>query len=1547
MFYSPSREANVDRTNKEFKFTETGKTIMNKLLQTKFGPRNRRGVTLLFVLTLIVLFLLMGTSFMLIANQFRRSAVVMGNIKVRRDDARSLVSRAFYDVFRGVPLDDTTSPLRGHSILEDMYGYGLLGNVDSVAPVPGTNQIYRLTMQQPGVRRMLDDGPITLAETDHQYSGHLITFTSGPSAGTTCQVVAYEYNPTTLVSTFYLRPAWRDNSELAATLLQANAGDSLVMNGRPFSGTGAGGFNPGAPPNQPALGDQALLPNRIGETRLQFRDNYLGANGGWNFRSVNEDYDAPDYQNMFLAGLDDAGIVRIPSFHRDSLHQFHGNPPPPHQSVFDAFNTGVGTLRVDNTGDGNDDGIWIDIGLPMQTDVKGRVYRPLVSYTVLDLDANLNLNFHGNPTQLDPDLFVSIRDPLAGGMGSLPGRTGRGHGVAEISLETFANSCTPPLDPFFASNIMRGNAQYPGRYGFSPADSVPGVVGIRDEIFPGLKFAAIPNPGSLTGNAYATAADLQGRFNMGVSVNSPVLFGVPLGMPVVDVISSPLVEGLDIAYEADITSSPYTPVFTGTAKDVHFSAKELEGVLRHGAPDANTLPRRLVELIGPGFVDAARHLVTTDSFEVPAPPQHVVALLNQKLTIADPIQRNNHINFYLAPEMLRGGKLNLNRSFDTYAGSGIDERIELARHLYILFLVLFEDRIVGVDYNRDGNVDVLDRRAFCYDMAQWAVNIVDFRDTDSIMTGFEFPFNPWAGWENVGFGLEVNNDLNTPVDPSYGGVVWGCERPELLITESYVHHDKRTEDTPENQTVADGDVDYDSALVPNAAAFFELYAPWVYSTSATANTDNETPSSLYDGFNNLNIARTAPNGDPVWRLVATRKDIEKFYDLDDPFVTRAASDLERIVYFTQPAGAGPEFRGLNVYYPTVNPPSIPRGGFAVVGSSGVLGTDPVSGATEHRTYLGRRAVGNPLDPAELNQTRRICLQPADNILKVWNWDVINSVMIEETRNCIAIPIGMNNLATGPVPRSLGLSDPVEGYAIPGVRELAPIADGFRFVDGGGADLTIGTPVDKLMQSPGDWELFIQKTGLLTSNPLISPPGFRAVHLQRLANPDLPHNAISNPYLTVDVHGVDLLSFNGLEAPGSGDPDEDLLDIECTSFERGEGLLAEPMVLWREDVDGAVNVVPMNTPVLADVHHFPHNLSDSLGTINYVYQQDFSNSGNTLSFPWLTWNNRPYESHLELASVPMFRSSLMLCKFTINDTRDRFSPPDAEDPSNGRLWFASNFGHLPNFYGDTATPGGFESLNLQRFLDYVEVPSRFLGAETFFDSTPFNNVAGYALGLNYPNNAVSNMRYPGKINLNTIREETYNALMGGYAADLPWPVFAASRSGTAPDLPTDFPWVYRSAEAANYVPPGATPVDLLYTRTGVPPIQRGLTSGPTLFRAQEMGMGDQPLFDFTGAASLAKDPNRSQYFQNEMRQRLGNMVTTRSSVFAIWITVGFFEVDQVTGQVTPVEMLDERFRTQKYRGFYIIDRSIPVACEPGQDHNVDRAVLTESVWEEFR
>ena len=86
----------------------------------------RQGITLLFVISMVVLFLLMGTSFMLVSNDYykaaRRRAVTTTNVR----DSESILDRCFYELVRGPSLFDNSSPLRGHSILADQYGYCLL-----------------------------------------------------------------------------------------------------------------------------------------------------------------------------------------------------------------------------------------------------------------------------------------------------------------------------------------------------------------------------------------------------------------------------------------------------------------------------------------------------------------------------------------------------------------------------------------------------------------------------------------------------------------------------------------------------------------------------------------------------------------------------------------------------------------------------------------------------------------------------------------------------------------------------------------------------------------------------------------------------------------------------------------------------------------------------------------------------------------------------------------------------------------------------------------------------------------------------------------------------------------------------------------------------------------------------------------------------------------------------------------------------------------------------------------------------------------------------
>ena len=83
--------------------------------------------------------------------------------------------------------------------------------------------------------------------------------------------------------------------------------------------------------------------------------------------------------------------------------------------------------------------------------------------------------------------------------------------------------------------------------------------------------------------------------------------------------------------------------------------------------------------------------------------------------------------------------------------------------------------------------------------------------------------------------------------------------------------------------------------------------------------------------------------------------------------------------------------------------------------------------------------------------------------------------------------------------------------------------------------------------------------------------------------------------------------------------------------------------------------------------------------------------------------------------------------------------------------------------------------------------------------------------------------------------------------------------------------------------------------------------------------------------------------------LGGVATNRSSVFAIWVTVGYFEWDNEGNELRNMggggtEYGTETGTVERSRGFFMFDRSIPMAYEPGEDHNVDRGILLQSLIE---
>jgi len=117
--------------------------------------------------------------------------------------------------------------------------------------------------------------------------------------------------------------------------------------------------------------------------------------------------------------------------------------------------------------------------------------------------------------------------------------------------------------------------------------------------------------------------------------------------------------------------------------------------------------------------------------------------------------------------------------------------------------------------------------------------------------------------------------------------------------------------------------------------------------------------------------------------------------------------------------------------------------------------------------------------------------------------------------------------------------------------------------------------------------------------------------------------------------------------------------------------------------------------------------------------------------------------------------------------------------------------------------------------------------------------------------------------------------------------------------------------------------------------------------------------------LYGNTDRNSYFRYQPISRLGSMATTHSNVYAVWVTIGFFEVEEAPprndfatinglplgdpatnalydrvypeGYQLSQEMGSETGEFERLRGFAIVDRTIPVAFEPGEDHNVERAV----------
>ena len=441
-----------------------------------------------------------------------------------------------------------------------------------------------------------------------------------------------------------------------------------------------------------------------------------------------------------------------------------------------------------------------------------------------------------------------------------------------------------------------------------------------------------------------------------------------------------------------------------------------------------------------------------------------------------------------------------------------------------------------------------------------------------------------------------------------------------------------------------------------------------------------------------------------------------------------------------------------------------------------------------------------------------------------------------------------------------------------------------------------------------------------------------------------------------------------------------------TFERGE-LRTIPEksegLIWQTNVAGEIEArVSASVGTAPGGHVLNQPYLNTLGSINDFYTDNFAGMQ---PFASLIWNNRPFANQYELANVPYTSPGWLTRVFNVPVDTFTEKPYEANghagtggtsNPDRGTLLFyieretnfseiseelfktvhpnAFGFTHLLNFAAEDGNTGTPMSDRLHVAMDFLEVPSRFAGTREYVNTEipdltngPADVTAGdpnalddFGYRLSAPFDELSTYRYPGKVNLNTISSQrVWNAVLGSRDPATPGPYATAFNFDAWTASLVDNP--LRPATASNYVTdkvPGTANAGLF--RSEDPERENGQAAATGNLRA-----------DFVpGTQFDAFNTNRNAYFRNGLRQRLAGVATNRSSVFAIWVTVGYFEWDPEMNDFRtdlggdPIEFGTGSGTVQRSRGFFLFDRSIPMAYEPGENHNVDRGILLQSLIE---
>ena len=1649
---------------------------------------NRRGVLLLVVLSMLTLFLLLGAAYIAVARRARMTSRAFANNITATAAAgvaeRKVVDDAFLAVVRGTTSTSAAVPLRtGDDLLGDKYGYqtsradqngatqtesvSIKGKVVDLSLVSQSEALVSLTVT--GLTaNWADPSPQPSPQYAAELNGRVLTFLMPGLNVSTRIIQAWGTTPGTATLIIAAGPTLsgrelteeKINTALAADRsrsINVNNHKNVIVNGREFAGEVGPDSNDSnesydaADQNNPLLAktlyedhddDGTLDPGEdidddaqlsLGQSKATIYA-VADANGDDVLPEVDNDGDGVKESNFIDVGLppivSSSGkqmypraavlVVDMDGRLNANVHGTDAGMEAVQQEQTTSFITatsGGQTVPFGKIPRGSGIGpaeVSLARSQVFHEPDSGSVREQLLKDSAQLKGGRSTLRFSSTPG----DTNAATREiPL---IGSVFGRYGG-------TWDTYIS------DANAGSTLAKPGIKNENDAITHPSDYWRGQIGTQSP-YPALDY--FTNPGR-----YASPSDWKGSLRLWVdpSTGEPVFYKPAWNG------SATLNPLIDDPYEVNLTpTGPRGLPADGNAVDNLFSAAELEGLLRYYDSDSLKLSRRLVALCGN---NAARNrlLVTTESWDTPA----ITGTAWQNVIggpfgayLSNPSNRPFRV---FSPETVQGLQFDINRPFhdantgvsDAYRepndtnnlDRGVERRQEYARQLFCLLVavVRYQKYYADIENNVsppfDLQSDDLDAET-TRELAQFAVNVVDFRDADSVMTPFDFmcpeDLADQNGSANGSLDTEdVNNNgrLDSGEDTNNNGVldtedldgdrildkgfkpdnttwnpnarVWGCERPELLITETHAWHDRRTDDlNVENKVVEASDPpdnDLDQSRRPVGAFFVELMAPQAsqakeydggvadvkgpVNTSESARAEpipeefvDSAGDDRFETTGTIDIGKRTPAAAgvqcPVWRIASVRGDVyggTAFDDtsgaatmkIRDPAAETSAAGVDRVFYFAVPPNSlrnpsdSKDGKQGGIFWSSQAPSQQPtRSKYVVVGTDGPQFDfkDPLRHEDDPEYFA---AAGTSLAYTEQVHLRFDYPKDASQPKQI-------------TPATLSEPIHTGDLT----------ADPYHTIAQALSRSYSfTTGDQGRYDNTYKLDSAYDAPFDSFYSSPsGISDPFLTKDPIEGARrPLLLMNGthanFAVVHLQRLADPYEPHST-DNPYLTVDSMTVDLTVvntevgnrsnvFDETGQTGSdtaGDPQEKLTWLQqdqkpfrYETVERG-GKASDPgsstvTDIWNRRVRSDVNDLEFDqsdnttwssqdayrsadhaNPQRAaaapltqvSVGSLVSTLRTSVGSPDHSSRPVKFGAGTNVRFPWLAFYNRPFVSAAELSLVPTTSAMELGARHTTEDSASNNTTPA--------------FYHLPRFFETPRTNSTWESLvGDEDLFRFVHTPSPFVGMRRSVPTAGTNErTALQSIGWDFfPIQQLSEFREPGRVNVNTMpAADIWRAVQGDV-------ILGASADGKITADPDES--LVSPADQARDWP------DADSATAGIQPFKDG-------FSVLSASVG---IDNFT---EDYRDTDKDAVFRMQTISRLNNSVTVRSNVYAIWVTVGYFQWqdDDNDGVEDFPKELKEVTPRNRNRGFYIFDRSIPVAYERGEDHNVQDAILLRRI-----